>query len=151
MALKNVVRILVSSVVVFSLVSAASVANARNTRHLFSIEDAMKRGPVHKLDPNIQLIFGNDGPVSEQSYGLWKTNKKTNAFNKTDEDACRWVFFSALLSLQARARKEGGNAVVGITSVTSDFRTTSETEYMCAAGDVIAGVALEGTVVRIAN
>ena len=53
------------------------------------------------------------------------------------------------MELQERAKKEGGNAVVGIRSNYKSIETSSETEYMCGSGALMAGVALKGKVVRI--
>lgn len=103
-----------------------------------------------KLDGTIKLYFGNQKhakPVAQ--YGEWSTNKKTNAFNKSDREACEWVFLSAVLELQERARKEGGNAVINIKSNYKNTLTVSDTEYMCGAGNLMAGVALTGTVVKL--
>ena len=37
--------------------------------------------------------------------GEFKSNQRTNAFNKSDEEACEWVFLSALIS---RSKKTFG-------------------------------------------
>ena len=44
--------------------------------------------------------------------------------------------------------KEGGNAVVNIVSNYKNKETSSETEYMCGNGALMAGVALKGTVIK---
>jgi uncharacterized protein YbjQ (UPF0145 family) len=84
-----------------------------------------------------------------QSYGEFATNKKTNAFGKSDLQACQHVFLSAVIELQERARKEGGNAVINIKSNYRNELTESATEFTCGAGAVIAGVALVGDVVTL--
>ncbi|POB08294.1 excinuclease, partial [Vibrio vulnificus] len=77
------------------------------------------------------------------------TNKKTNAFNKTDEEACNWVFLSAMIVLKERAIKEGGNAVVDIKSNYKNNLTSSVDTFQCGAGTMVAGVALTGKVVKL--
>ena len=79
--------------------------------------------------------------------GEWTSNKKTNAFNKSDQEACEVAFISAAVSLQQRARREGGSAVVNIRSVYKNDNVESEKDYLCGNGAVMAGVALRGTVV----
>ena len=61
----------------------------------------------------------------------------------------RRAFMSAMLSLQQRARTEGGNAVIGITKCYKKIVTESETQYMCGAGAIMAGVAFRGEVVKL--
>ena len=43
------------------------------------------------------------GPIAEKM-GVFKANRATNAFNKSDEDACNIAFVSALIALQQRAK-----------------------------------------------
>ncbi|MGQ2964388.1 excinuclease ABC subunit A [Methylophilus sp.] len=128
-----------------------SHAQARDDRKMYPIADALASDQAKgKLDPSISLQFGNQKTAAiEKEFGEWKTNKKTNGFNKTDQVACEWTFLSALLELQERARKEGGNAVVRIKSNYKDIETVSDTEYMCGSGALMSGVALKGTVVKL--
>ena len=103
-----------------------------------------------KVDPEIKLFFGRQRhPKVAKDLGEWPTNKKTNAFAKSDQHACEWVFLSAVIALQQRARKEGGNAVINIVSNYRNIETSSESEYVCGAGGLIAGVALKGRVVNL--
>lgn len=103
-----------------------------------------------RLSDEIALYFGDQphGEVVER-HGEYPTNKKTNAFGKSDDEACRWVMLSALLSLQERAQREGGNAVINIRSYYDKNIYSSETDYECHAGNIMAGVALIGEVVTI--
>ena len=82
-------------------------------------------------------------------HGVYTSNKKTNAFNKSDHEACKWVFLSAVLQLQKKARALGANAVVGIESVYKNEKFVSSKKYMCGAGAVMAGVAFKGRVVTL--
>ena len=69
------------------------------------------------------------------------TNKKTNAANKSDAEACRWVALSALRAQDgARSR---ANAVVDIVSYYKKNEFKSSTNYECYAGTILAGVALK--------
>lgn len=126
-------------------------ALARDDHHMLPIKDVIDAPAVHtKVDRSIKLFFGDQPyPKGAMVIGEWKTNKKTNAFNKTDKEACEWVFLSAILELQERAAKEGGDAVVNIKSNYKNNERSSETEYMCGAGALMAGVALKGTVVKM--
>ena len=133
-------------------VAATTSSYARDDRLKFPVDGALSKGQSYKekLDPSIKLYFGGQKtPPVAKKIGEWTSNKKTNAFNKSDQEACDLAFISAVVSLQDRARREGGNAVVNITSVYKNEPFTSPKEYMCGAGSVMAGVALRGTVVTL--
>ncbi|WP_199528731.1 excinuclease ABC subunit A [Pseudoalteromonas sp. bablab_jr010] len=99
---------------------------------------------------DIPLYFADQSHNTiKTTYGEVITNKKTNAFNKTDREACEWVMLSALKALQERAVREGMNAVVNIQSYYKKREFVSQTEYQCGAGTFIAGVALKGTLVKL--
>src|SRR5712671_5673213 len=128
-----------------------SAAVARDDRLMFPVKSAMEKGQTTKdrLDPSIPLYFGKKAPAVEKKIGEWTSNKKTNAANKSDQDACEIAFVSAALSLQERAKREGGNAVVNIKSVYKNENVENDTQYLCGAGTFTAGVALRGTVVTL--
>ena len=79
------------------------------------------------------------------------TNKKTNAANKSDPEACMWVMLSALLELQEGAKKRGATAVVAIESYYKKVPFSSAKEYECHVGTFVAGVALRGTACKAAG
>ena len=74
-----------------------------------------------------------------------------HAFGKAKTDACNRVFISAIIALQKRAQAEGGNAVIDVQSNTKDQPLESATQFRCAAGTMVANVALKGTVVKLAG
>jgi uncharacterized protein YbjQ (UPF0145 family) len=132
--------------------ATASPAIARDDRRMFPVKDGLERGKStnDRVDPQIRLYFGKQAPAGlERKLGEFTANRKTNAANKTDKEACEIAFVSAVISLQQRARKEGGNAVMNITSVYKNENRTSTSEYLCGAGTIMAGVALRGTVVKL--
>lgn len=127
------------------------VVDARDTLHNLSVNEALEIGRDEgAILDNVRVFFAGQGhPAVIKKYGEFKTNKKTNAFNKSDERACQWAFFSAIKTLQSRALKEGGNAVIDIKSNYKSQEFSSPTEFQCGAGAVIAGVALKGTIVKM--
>ena len=129
----------------------AAPAGARNDRLRFPIADALATvAAKEKLDPAIRFFFGpQKHPKPVQRFALDSTDKKTNSFGKDDRTACDWVFLSALLQLQKRAQQLGANAVVNIKSVYKNEELASETEYECAAGNVVSGVLLRGEFVKL--
>jgi uncharacterized protein YbjQ (UPF0145 family) len=127
--------------------------SARDTQSMFSIEKAMKvEAAKEKLNSGIKFYFGKQkhGRI-EKRMGNVQSNKKTNAFGKSDEEACSWAFLSAMIALQDRAVRDGGNAVVNIRSYYKKHEVVSETEYECGAGNVIAGVTFTGDIVKLSE
>ncbi len=132
------------------VLASAGPAAARDDRLTFPIRDALSAPEAEaRLDRGVRLHFGSgfSGGIAKD-YGVWDTNKKTNAFMKPDKTACEWAFLSAVLELQERARKMGGNAVVGIISNYKNIPESSRSDYTCGAGTIMAGVALKGRVIR---
>lgn len=140
-------------VFLLALLFSASTGDARNTVHQLSIEDALAQGEKKGvLIEGIRLYFGDAAtPAVENSHGQFTANRKTNAFNKSDEEACNWVFLTAIKSLQERAQRQGGNAVINIYSYYYKNEFVSETEFECGAGAMIAGVTMIGDVVTLAE
>lgn len=139
------------ALVTLTAITAFNVSHARDTRHMLSVQEAMATADARaKLDSDIQFHFGSS-PSDKvlQRYGEFTSNKKTNAFNKSDTEACHWVFLSAMLALQERARNEGGNAVVNIRSYYKKHEINSTSEFECGAGAFVAGVTLKGEVVTL--
>lgn len=125
-------------------------AQARDTRAMYNIEDALTtQDAKSKLSGDIKFYWGKQtAPAIAQELGEFTSNKKTNAFNKSDYLACQHVFLSAVLSLRDRARQQGGNAVINIRSNYKGFMQDSSTQFECGAGALIAGVTLVGKVVK---
>jgi uncharacterized protein YbjQ (UPF0145 family) len=133
----------------FFFVLTASTAYARSTFHDFETKQAAESeiGKAKLLDVPFYMS-GQKHPNVGQDFGEFTSNKRTNAFNKTDQDACNIAFLSAIISLQNRALKLGADAVIDIKSTTKHNNLTSATNYRCAAGNVIANVVLTGRVVK---
>lgn len=135
------------------LMIVSSAVDARDTIVRVSVEEAMTTQDAKvKLDVGVRFFFGDQKHAEIVTrIGTYTANKKTNAFNKSDQDACKWAFLSAMISLQDRAIAEGGNAVVNIRSFYKKRDFTSATEFECGAGAMVAGVALVGDVVKLAD
>ena len=119
---------------------------------MFPVTDGMEKGKSTKdrIDPDIRVFFGKQkSPAVERKLGEFTANRKTNATNKTDKEACEIAFVGAVVGLQQRARREGGDAVVNVHSVYKNEFRESDTEYLCGAGTFMSGVALRGTVVKL--
>lgn len=127
----------------------SGTAHARDTQLFLPLEQALNKEEAYQvIDPNIRLYFAGQKAPGGKTIDTYVSNKKTNAAFKSDERACEWALYSALKSLQERAVKEGGNAVVNIESFYKKVPFRSATEYECHAGGIMAGVALRGTVIK---
>ncbi len=126
-------------------------AHARDTPYNLAISEAMQAPEFKdKLGSDVSFFFGAQrSPPIGQKLGEFVSNRKTNSFGKSDETACRWAMLSALLEFKERALKMGGDAVVNIVSYYKKDSMSSETEYQCHAGGIMAGVAFKGTVVKL--
>ena len=138
------------------LVAAAAFAApavARDSAVRVSLESVVAQGRASgELDGSVAFYLdGATTPKTKQAFGAATVNRKTNAFNKSDEDACRWVALSALAALQEAAKKRGANAVVGMVSNYKGKEWRNATQFECHAGGLMAGVAFKGTYARVAK
>ena len=130
-----------------------SDVQARDTRHMYLLAEALGNDNAKAaLDEDIKFYFGDKAhPAVIDKFGNYQSNKKTNAFNKTDKVACEWAFLSAMITFQDRARSLGANAVINIKSYYKKHTVSSSTEYECGAGGIMAGVTFRGDFVKLAN
>jgi uncharacterized protein YbjQ (UPF0145 family) len=144
---------LFSLLVAAGLLATASLGHARDTKYLLPIEPALaSKDSQEKLAGSIKFFFGDQPtPPIIAELGSDVSNRKTNAFGKSDEKACNWAFLSAMIALEKRAQQLGANAVVNIVSYYKKDVMSSATEFECHAGALIAGVALRGDFVKIAD
>ena len=137
---------------VFAAIFAMSAPDvlARDTRHSYSVADVLQDPENAARLQGVSFYFGEQAhPAIQNDHGEFRTNKKTNAFGKSDLKACQRVMMSAMLQLHQRAQSLGANAVVNIKSNYKDNVVISDTEYVCGAGAIMAGVALIGTFVEV--
>lgn len=136
---------------ILALVLAAltTSAYARDDINKYPIAKLLESSKAKEALLDIPLYFSTQKHRAiTKKYGEVSTNKKTNAFMKSDTEACEWVMLSALKALQERAIREGMDAVVNIESNYKNRPFASETEFECGAGAIMAGVALKGTLVK---
>ena len=131
--------------------AAAPTADARDNRQQFDIATAIAAGKADgTLDGTVQFHFkGARMPAVTNRLGAATTNRKTNAFGKSDATACQWAFLGAVKALQAAARDRGANAVIDIESNYKSQVFSSATQYECGAGGLMAGVALKGVYAKV--
>lgn len=134
-------------------VLSTAPAEARDSRLHLDFAQAVESGLADgTLDGSVSFhLAGAATPAISKRHGAANSNRKTNALNKSDEEACRWVLMSVLVAMQDQARSRGANAVVDITSNYKKQEFSSPTQYECAAGAIMAGVALKGTYATVSR
>ncbi len=132
------------------LVLAAPAADAADKFHDLSVKGAAESeiGKSKLLDVPFYMSGQKHAGVAKD-LGVFTSNKRTNAFGKSDEAACQIAFLSAVISLQSRSNKLGGNAIIDIKSVSKKGELVSATKFRCAAGFAVANVVLKGRVVKL--
>lgn len=142
-------KILVACTVAALAISTA--AHARNDSLMLSVEQALSTADAKaKLGDNILFYFGEAKPSKiKQPFGTDTTTRKTNAFNKSDEEACQWAFLSAMIALKEKAQRLGANAVINIRSYSDRVEKRSNTEFECRVGALIASVTLRAEYAQV--
>ena len=135
-----------------TLLVAAPHAFARETRVEQSLADLVNSQEAKDagIDGSVKFyLAGQNHPAVLQSFGSDVSNRKTNAANKSDAEACRWVTLSVLKALQDGAKAKGANAVVDVVSFYKSNEFSSPNNYECYAGAILAGMALKGTYAKV--
>lgn len=130
------------------VVLVTGVAQAEDKVLKFPVQHALKSklAKDKMLDDVRVYMMGQGHPGTSRRYREYKSNKRANGWN--DQATCDKAFISAIISLQQRADKEGGNGVVDIYSISNNKKTKSADTYSCLRGSTMAQVVLMGTVVR---
>ncbi|MCX7564292.1 excinuclease ATPase subunit [Xanthomonadaceae bacterium XH05] len=136
------------------LLALAPQADARNTRHELPLQELLNspRAREAGIDGSVRFYLkGARHPAVSARMGEDIGNRKTNAANKSDVEACNWVALSVLRAYQDKAKAMGANAVIDITSFYKRREFVSPVNYECYAGAIMAGVALKGTYAKVAD
>ena len=129
-----------------------AISQARDTTLFLPFDQVVTEAiSTGKIDGSVKFYLAGNTPAGKASVvtpGV-VTNKKTNAFNKTDYQACSWALQSALITLHQAAKNVGANAVTDIASYYKKNERKDPKTYECHAGAVIAGVALKGNLTKV--
>ena len=144
-------RLLAGLIIAGFMLMTATPTSARDSKYMLPIAAALETPDAkQRLDGSVKCFFGSQQtPKVLTKLGTDVTNLKSNAVGKSDETACNWVFLSAMIQLEKRAKQLGANAVMNIVSYYQKNAVSSATEFECHAGAVIAGVALKGYFVQV--
>lgn len=142
------------SIVLLAFLALAPQAEARNTRHELPLQDLLNSPMAREagIDGSVRFYLrGAPHPPVQSRMGEDIGNRKTNAANKSDVEACNWVALSVLKAFQDKAKAMGANAVVDMVSYYKRREFSSPSNYECFAGTILAGVTLKGTYAKVAN
>lgn len=130
---------------------ATAPAAARDTIVYVNLSEAVAAGQASgKLDGTVAFyLAGQKAPAAAQRLGDGVSNRKTNAFNKSDTEACRWVVESALIAFQKGAKARGADAVIDLVSYYRKRIYSDPNRIECHAGGLMAGVALKGEYAKL--
>lgn len=134
-----------------ALLAFAPAADARETRLELSLHELVhsEQAKAAGIDGSVRFYLAGQKVAVVNRLGEDVSNRKTNAANKSDEEACRWVALSVLRALQDGAKVRGANAVVDIVSFYKKNEFRSSANFECHAGTILAGVALKGTYAKV--
>lgn len=144
-------KVFISTLSALTISLCAFDACARDDVQEYSIADALSSVQAKEiLGTDIQFYFGDQPHAAiAKEFGEYSTSKKTNGVNKSDKEACEWVFLSAMKTFRDRAKNLGANAVVNIRSNYKNNLTSSTTTFTCGSGALMSGAALKGTAVTL--
>ena len=135
-------------VLALTAILVSAPAMARDDTLYLPIKDVLSSEMAkEKLDGSVKFYFGGSGGGKILKAGV-VSNRKTNAFGKSDEQACQVAMLSALIAFQETAKKMGATKVNNLNSYYKKNLYRSSTQYECHAGGFIAGVALRGDIAR---
>ena len=121
-----------------------AVSQARDTAHFLDFQSVVNEATqAGRLDGSVKFYLNKTPAGAKIINANVTTSQKTNAFNKTDEAACRWALQSALIKLQNSAKAAGANAVIDLASNYKNKEYRDNSKYACHAGAIMAGVALK--------
>lgn len=99
-----------AAVATLALCSLPGLSQARDTTLNLPFDKVVAEAvSTGKIDGKVKFYLAGNTPkgkVTVVSPGA-VTNKKTNAFNKSDEEACAWALQSALITLDEAAKRPG--------------------------------------------
>ena len=137
-------KAIISMILVSVLMAASWLVQAADQKGRYPIAPALGlKNTRESLNPDVRLTFG--GSAGGKVMGTYTSNKRARG---TDARACNMAFLSAVIALQQKALREGGNAVVNIHSYYKYKKFSSAKEFECATGRAMSAVTLRGTVVQ---
>jgi uncharacterized protein YbjQ (UPF0145 family) len=118
----------------------------------FPIDFALAQPEFASMTEGVRFYFASQPHpdiVERFQQNATTSQRSSVGGRKSTQESCSRAFLNALISLRNHALLQGGNAVVNIRSNWQHVEFSSETEFQCVRGNMMAGVALKGDIVRI--
>ena len=132
-----------------SLMATAMLANAKDNVHYFDFNQAVQSAVNDgTLDGSVKFYLAGTQSGGQVIQKGLVSNKKTNGFNKSPEQACEWALRSALIQFEHAAKARGANAVTNIVSYYKKNEYKDSTNYECHDGRFATGITIKGDVVK---
>jgi uncharacterized protein YbjQ (UPF0145 family) len=134
------------------LLAAAPQAYAADRRVEFPLSELLNSPEAKEagIDGSVRFFLaGQPTPGVGQRLGEDISNKKSNAFAKSDQTACYRAMLSALKAFQESAKRKNANAVIDMVSFYKRNEERSSTNFVCYAGGIMAAVTMKGTYAKI--
>ena len=142
-------QILTLTLTAFILLGCASGGD-RNVPKPYSIKEALGFANYKERLKGVRFYFGDQRhPRVAKSLGVRSSNQRSNAVGRENKESCARAFASALLRFKSAALNLGGDAVINIKSNYKNNEVSSRSHYQCAAGALMSGVTIKGTVVKL--
>jgi uncharacterized protein YbjQ (UPF0145 family) len=133
------------------LIATPAAAQRQDAVNVFPVAAAVSRPEFTSQANGIRFYFaGERHPgIVRRVQNNATTSQRARKSGRTADEACQWAMMNALLRLRDAAVNSGANAVINIRSNWDNHEWASGTEYQCAVGRMMAGVALKGDIVTL--
>jgi uncharacterized protein YbjQ (UPF0145 family) len=133
------------------LLTATPAAARDDAINVFQVAPAVERPEFQNQTNGIRFYFaGQSHPgVVRRVQNDVTTSQRARKHGREAEEACQWAMMNALIRLRDAAQNAGANAVINIRSNWDNNAWSNGTEYQCAIGHLMAGVALKGDLVTL--
>jgi hypothetical protein len=140
--MRGVLKLFISCMII----SAVSIADARNIKHSFPIADAFESKDLpEKPAGAVKFFFTKEkSPRATKVIQNQTITRKINLRGNSNEKACNLAFMSVLKDFEKRAKEMSANAVVNIVSAYKRAEMSSATHFECHEGSGYMAVALRG-------
>jgi hypothetical protein len=129
---------------------AVMPAQGRNNAVNVTLESVLDMPEAKaKLDGSVKFYLAGVKTPKHKKLGQDVANAKTNAFNKTPEEACRWNVLTALIKFHEHALRQGADAVVDLVSYNEHVPFESTSELQCRDGALVNGITLKGSYAKV--
>jgi uncharacterized protein YbjQ (UPF0145 family) len=142
-------RAIIASALVLLAVAPQAYAEERRVEvpfaSLLNSPEAREAG----IDGSVRFYLAGRSPGAVRRMGEGVSNKRSNAFAKSDQASCNRAMLSVLRSFQESAKQRGANAVVDLVSYYKKREERSATNYVCYAGGLMSAVTMKGTYAQV--